>query len=128
MKPLPILLSIVVSAVAIASDVTAVSATKMDGRCCASSDGGRSYRYRHYLALRTLPRTCSAARTAASVTPAWNGDSRQAAARRRVRSRAAGCWQPQSAPFTANPAAPTTTRRAFAGFCKRNAKPISEPG
>lgn len=58
MKPLRVLLSIVLAAVAVASDVTAVSATKMDGRCCASSDGGRSYRY--YSALRALPRTCSA--------------------------------------------------------------------
>jgi hypothetical protein len=60
MKPLRVLLSIVLAAVAVASDVTAVSATKMDGRCCASSDGGRSYRYRYYSALRALPRTCSA--------------------------------------------------------------------
>ena len=60
MKPLPILLSIALAAIAVSSDFIPVSATRMDGRCCASSDGGRSYRYRHYSALRALPRTCSA--------------------------------------------------------------------
>jgi len=60
MKPLPILLSIVLSAVAVSSDFAPASASKMNGKCCQSSDGGRSARYRHYTALRAIPRTCSA--------------------------------------------------------------------
>jgi hypothetical protein len=44
----------------VSSDFTSVSATKMDGRCCASSDGGRSFRYRRAVALMAIPRTCSA--------------------------------------------------------------------
>jgi hypothetical protein len=60
MKPLPVLLSIALSGLIVSSDFKPVAATKMNGRCCASSDGGRSYRYRHYMALRALPRTCSA--------------------------------------------------------------------
>jgi hypothetical protein len=60
MKTLPVLLSIALSAIAVSSDFTPVSATKMNGKCCQTSDGGRSARYRHYMALRALPRTCSA--------------------------------------------------------------------
>jgi hypothetical protein len=60
MKSLPILLSIALSAIAVSSDITPVSATKMDGRCCQSSDGGRSYRYQRAMTLRAIPRTCTA--------------------------------------------------------------------
>ena len=59
MKPLSIALSIVLAAVAVSSDFMA-SATKMNGKCCMSSDGGRSARYRYYSRLNALPRTCSA--------------------------------------------------------------------
>lgn len=60
MKPLSILLSIAISAVALSSDFTPAFATKMDGKCCQSSDGGRSYRYRYHMARRAIPHTCSA--------------------------------------------------------------------
>ena len=60
MKPLSIALSIVLAAVAVSSDIAPVSATKMNGKCCVSSDGGRSARYRHYSRLNALPRTCTA--------------------------------------------------------------------
>jgi len=60
MKRLSILLSIAISAIALSSDFTPAFATKMNGKCCQSSDGGRSYRYRYYLARRAIPRTCSA--------------------------------------------------------------------
>jgi hypothetical protein len=60
MKPLSIALSIVLAAVAVSSDLTPASATKMNGKCCQSSDGGRSARYRYYSRLNALPRTCSA--------------------------------------------------------------------
>jgi hypothetical protein len=60
MKPLPIALSIVLVAVAVSPDLAPVSASKMNGKCCISSDGGRSARYRYYTRLNVLPRTCSA--------------------------------------------------------------------
>src|ERR1700750_1703306 len=36
------------------------SATKMDGKCCTSSDGGRSWRYRTAMKRKAIPPTCSA--------------------------------------------------------------------
>jgi hypothetical protein len=60
MKPLSIALSIVLGAVAVSSDVAPVSASRMNGKCCMSSDGGRSARYRYYTRLNAIPRTCSA--------------------------------------------------------------------
>ena len=60
MKPLSIALSIVLAAVAVSSDIAPVSANRMNGKCCMSSDGGRSARYRYYSSLNALPRTCSA--------------------------------------------------------------------
>ena len=58
MKPLALLVSIVMAALAVA--FTPASATKMNGKCCQSSDGGRSARYRYYVARRAIPHTCSA--------------------------------------------------------------------
>jgi hypothetical protein len=60
MKPLKIVLSIALAAVTLSSDLTPAFASRMNGKCCMSSDGGRSARYRHYMALRALPHTCSA--------------------------------------------------------------------
>ncbi len=37
---------LLVAAVALPSGFTAASASKMDGKCCQSSEGGRSHRYR----------------------------------------------------------------------------------
>ena len=34
-------------------------ASRMDGKCCQSSDGGRSYRARLHLAWQAKPQTCS---------------------------------------------------------------------
>lgn len=60
MKPMTVVLSIVLSGMAVSSGFAPVSATKMDGRCCTSSDGGRSYRYRMAVRRPMIPRTCSA--------------------------------------------------------------------
>jgi hypothetical protein len=60
MKPFVLILSIALAAVTVASDVTPASATRMNGKCCQSSDGGRSFRYRHYSTRRAIPHTCSA--------------------------------------------------------------------
>jgi hypothetical protein len=59
MKPFTLILSIALAAVTVASDVTPASATRMNGKCCQSSDGGRSFRYRNYSARRLIPHTCS---------------------------------------------------------------------
>jgi hypothetical protein len=60
MKPLAIILSLAISGIALSSEFTTASASKMDGKCCASSDGGRSYRYRMAMKLAAIPHTCSA--------------------------------------------------------------------
>src|SRR6201994_4552025 len=60
MKPLSIARWIVLAAVAVSSDIAPVSANRMNGKCCMSSDGGSSARYRYYSRLNALPRTCSA--------------------------------------------------------------------
>jgi hypothetical protein len=60
MKLLAVTLSLAVFSVALASEFTTASATKMDGKCCTSSDGGRSYRYRMAMRLAAMPQTCSA--------------------------------------------------------------------
>jgi hypothetical protein len=64
MKPFTLILSLAISAVALSSGFTPASANRMNGKCCASSDGGRSHR--HLMALRraairaAMPHTCSA--------------------------------------------------------------------
>ena len=60
MKPLVVILSLAISGIALSSASTAAFASKMDGKCCASSDGGCSYRYRMAMKLAALPHTCSA--------------------------------------------------------------------
>ena len=51
---------LLVATAALPSGFTAASATKMDGKCCTSSDGGRSYRYRVTIKRMAIPHTCSA--------------------------------------------------------------------
>ena len=60
MKSLVITLSLAVSAIGLSSGVTTASACKMNGKCCQSSDGGRSYRYRMAMQRAAIPHTCSA--------------------------------------------------------------------
>jgi hypothetical protein len=60
MRSLAIVLLLAISAIALPLGVAPASATKMDGKCCASSDGGRSYRYRMAVQRAAIPRTCSA--------------------------------------------------------------------
>jgi hypothetical protein len=60
MRTLAVILSLAISGIALSSDVTPASASKMNGKCCQSSDGGRSYRARVALARRAVPHTCSA--------------------------------------------------------------------
>ena len=62
MKPLAVILSLAIAGIALCSGFTPASANKMDGKCCASSDGGRYYRYRMAMwrAANHHTRTCSA--------------------------------------------------------------------
>jgi hypothetical protein len=60
MKLLAVTLSFAIFGVTLASDFTPASASRMNGKCCMSSDGGRSYRYRMAMRLAEMPQTCSA--------------------------------------------------------------------
>jgi hypothetical protein len=60
MKSLAIVLSLAVSTIVLPSGFTTASASKMNGKCCQSSDGGRSYRYRMAMKRAAMPYTCSA--------------------------------------------------------------------
>jgi hypothetical protein len=60
MKSSAIVLLLAVSAMALPSGVTPTFASKMNGKCCQSSDGGRSYRYRMAIKRAAIPHTCSA--------------------------------------------------------------------
>ena len=59
-KTIAVIMSLAISSVALSFDVTPASATKMNGKCCQSSDAGRSYKARVALARRATPHTCSA--------------------------------------------------------------------
>jgi hypothetical protein len=60
MKRLPVILLLAVSGLALSSEFTTASATRMNGKCCLSSDGGRSFRYRMAMRRAAIPPTCSA--------------------------------------------------------------------
>lgn len=61
MKPLALMLSLATFGITLSSDLPTASATRMDGKCCMSSDRGLSNRY--WMVLRranAIPNTCSA--------------------------------------------------------------------
>jgi hypothetical protein len=60
MKSSAVVLLVAIAAIAMPSGFTTASATKMDGKCCQSSDGGRSYLYKRAIRRAAIPRTCSA--------------------------------------------------------------------
>jgi hypothetical protein len=60
MKKLPVILLLAISGFALSSEFTTASASRMNGKCCASSDGGRSYRYRMAMLRAAIPHTCTA--------------------------------------------------------------------
>ena len=60
MKKTVTIMLLAICGIALSAEFTTASATKMNGRCCQSSDGGRSYRARVALNRRAIPRTCSA--------------------------------------------------------------------
>jgi hypothetical protein len=60
MKSLAVILSLAISAVALSSAFTPAAANRMNGKCCLSSDGGRSYRARVAINRGNVPHTCGA--------------------------------------------------------------------
>jgi hypothetical protein len=60
MRTLAVILSLAISGIALSSDFTPASATRMNGKCCQTSDAGRSHRARVALTRRAIPHTCSA--------------------------------------------------------------------
>jgi hypothetical protein len=60
MKSSTIVVLAAIAAIVLPSGFTAASATKMNGKCCQSSDGGRSHRYRVAIRRMSIPHTCSA--------------------------------------------------------------------
>jgi hypothetical protein len=64
MKSSAIVLLLAAFAIALPSAATPAFASKMNGKCCMSSDGGRSARYhaavRRHAARAAIPQTCSA--------------------------------------------------------------------
>jgi hypothetical protein len=60
MRSLAVILSLVISAVALSSAFTPAAASRMNGKCCLSSDGGRSHRARVAINRGIVPYTCSA--------------------------------------------------------------------
>ena len=71
MRRLAIILLLAIFSIALASEFTTASASKMNGKCCQSSDGGRSYRYQRAMRRAAMRKvavapTCSA-RAAACI-------------------------------------------------------------
>ena len=60
MKKFAMTLLLAISSFALSSEFTPASATKMNGKCCQSSDGGRSYRYERAIRRAAMPHTCNA--------------------------------------------------------------------
>lgn len=75
-KPVAILL-LAMCGIALSGEFTTASASKMNGRCCQSSDGGRSYRASRVLARRAMPQTCSAYAASCMRVSLQRGDAKQ---------------------------------------------------
>ena len=60
MRTIAVVMSLAIAGIALPADFTPAFATKMNGKCCQSSDGGRSARYHRVMSRRAIPHTCSA--------------------------------------------------------------------
>jgi hypothetical protein len=59
MRKLAVILMLTLGGAVWSLEATPAFASKMNGKCCQSSDGGRSYRARVALAWQAKPQTCS---------------------------------------------------------------------
>jgi Flp pilus assembly pilin Flp len=60
MRTMAAVVALAISTIALSSASTPSFASRMNGKCCLSSDGGRSNLYRYYIGRRAIPHTCSA--------------------------------------------------------------------
>lgn len=74
MKKLALISLLAISSFALSSEFTPVAASRMNGKCCQSSDGGRAYRYRMASLRAATPHTCSAYATSCMRNPAAHAD------------------------------------------------------
>jgi hypothetical protein len=77
MKKLVTILLLAMCGIALSAEFTTASATKMNGKCCQASDGGRSHRARVALARRAIPHTCSAYAASCMRVSLRRGDGNQ---------------------------------------------------
>jgi hypothetical protein len=73
-RTIAVVMSLAVASIALSFDVTPASATKMNGKCCTSSDGGRAYRARVAIRRHAIPHTCSAYAASCMRVSARKGD------------------------------------------------------
>ena len=66
MKKLVVILSLAIAGIAVSSEFTTAFASRMNGKCCMSSDGGRSYRYK--VAMRRAARRAAIGNVAVAPT------------------------------------------------------------
>jgi hypothetical protein len=69
MKKLAMIVVLAISGFALSSEFTPASASKMNGKCCQSSDGGRSNRHQMAMHRAAMPHTCSAYAAACMHAP-----------------------------------------------------------
>jgi hypothetical protein len=74
MKSRTAMLLLAISGLALSAEFTAASASRMDGKCCRSSDGGRSYRYQMATKRAAIPHTCGAYTAACFRNSSTQGD------------------------------------------------------
>ena len=77
MKTIAVIMSLAITSVALSFDATPASATRMNGKCCTSSDGGRSYRARVAIRRNAIPHTCSAYAASCMRVAVRQGDAAQ---------------------------------------------------
>jgi hypothetical protein len=74
MKKLAMIVVLAISSFALSSEFTPASASKMNGKCCQSSDGGRSNRHQMAMRRAAMPHTCSAYAAACMRHPTARAD------------------------------------------------------
>jgi hypothetical protein len=60
MRTIAVVVSLAISTIALSSAATPSFASRMNGKCCLTSDGGRSNLYKYHMSRRAIPHTCSA--------------------------------------------------------------------